>query len=225
MLNLRYILGSATTPLQISGATKIASLDLNVYELEHVWPRAFFTNRLFRYEREEQLIEQLKGRSGAPFAAVANEDLKGDSSVNRFLNSDTFPSSNQHVAATDYRLTSNKTSFKVKAPGPGIIVLTEAYVSHDFQVRVNGKPAHYFRVNSAFKGILAPGAGDYSVSYVYWPRYFTLLLVMSGVGIAVLASWLVVLSRSSLVSHSHTSSKQVTTMRPTLDQTRGDLSD
>ena len=43
-------------------------------------------------------------------------------------------------------------------------MLTEAYVSHDFKLRVNGKPAHYFRLNSAFRGILIPEAGNYSVS-------------------------------------------------------------
>jgi hypothetical protein len=51
------------------------------------------------------------------------------------------------------RLTKNKTPFNVKASGPGVIVLTEAYVSHAFKLRLNGKPAHYFCVNSAFRGI------------------------------------------------------------------------
>src|SRR5205814_1525339 len=210
MLNLRYILGSATTPLaRIPDIKNIASLDLNVYELEHVWPRAFFTNRLFRYEREEQLIEQLKGGNGAPFAAMAKDDLKDEPSINQFLNSATSPSSGHYVAATDYRLTSNKTSFNIKAPGPGVIVLTEAYVSHDFQLRVVDKPAHYFRVNSAFRGILIQRAGDYTVSFVYWPRFFTLLLVMAGIGIAVLGSWLVTLSRSSFARSVPTSGRDV----------------
>jgi len=226
MLNLRYILAPATTPLaQVPELKNIASLDLNIYESEHVWPRAFFTNRLFRYEREEQLIEQLKRRGGAPFAAVAKDDLKDEASVNELLNSATSPSSGQYVAATDYRLTTNRTSFNVKVPGPGVIVLTEAYVSHDFRVHVNGKPAHYFRVNSAFRGILAPGAGDYTVSFVYWPRFFTLLLVMAGAGIAILVCWLVVLSRSSLAPCAPIASKHVMTMRPAIEQTRIDLKD
>ena len=124
MLNLRYILAPATTPLaQVPELKNIASLDLNIYESEHVWPRAFFTNRLFRYEREEQLIEQLKRRGGAPFAAVAKDDLKDEASVNELLNSATSPSSGQYVAATDYRLTTNRTSFNVKVPGPGVSCL------------------------------------------------------------------------------------------------------
>ena len=198
MLNLRYILGPTTTSLQVAGVRNIASLDLNIYELEQVWPRAFFTDRLLRYEREEQLIELLKGSNGAPFAAIARDDLKNEPLVNTFLNSATARSSGRHVVATDYRLTSNKTSFNVKAPGPGVIVLTEAFVSHDFQLRVNDKPAHYFRANSAFRGILIPRAGDYSVSFVYWPRFFTLLLVMAGIGTVVLGFWLLVLSKDSL---------------------------
>ena len=102
------------------------------------------------------------------------------------------------LCARDYQLTTNSTTFKVTATGPGVVVTGEAYVSHDFQLRVNGRPEHYFRVNSAFKGFVVPRAGDYIISFVYWPRFFTLLLCMSGIGIAVLVSWLVVLSTNSV---------------------------
>jgi len=53
----------------------------------------------------------------------------------------------------EYALTTNTTSFKINAPGPGVIVLTEPYIDGDFQVRVNGRLDHYFRVNSAFRGL------------------------------------------------------------------------
>jgi hypothetical protein len=198
MLNIRYILAPPTTPLaQIPDIKNIASLDLTVYESERVWPRAFFTDRLFTYQGEEQFIQALKTSGKTPFAAIAKDNLKTEPSLNNFLSTMTPSTPRQTVAATDYALTTNGTSFSVKAPGPGVVVLTEAYMSHDFQLRVNGRPENYFRIDSAFKGFFVPRAGDYDVSFVYWPRYFTLLLVMSGVGIAALASWLVVLSRSS----------------------------
>ena len=201
MLNLRYILAPATISLsQISDMKKIASLDLDVYESQGVWPRAFFTDRVFAYQGEEQLIQALRTRAKTPFAAVAKEELKAEPLLNKFLSSVTSSTPRQTVAATDYVLTNNRTSFNVKAPGPGVVVLTEAYMSHDFQLKVNGRPEHYFRVNSAFKGFFAPRAGEYTICFLYRPRYFTLLLCMSGVGIAVLIFWLAVLSRSSFAS-------------------------
>jgi hypothetical protein len=86
----------------------------------------------------------------------------------------------QTVAATDYALTTNSTSFKIKASGPGVLVLTEAYISHDFQLRVNGNPEHYFRVNSAFKGIFVSRAGEYVISFIYWPRFFSSSITSCG---------------------------------------------
>ena len=76
-----------------------------------------------------------------------------------------------------------------------MIVLTEAYVPEDFQVRVNGKPANYFRVNSAFKGLFVQQAGDYVVSFAYWPRYLTLSLWIAGAGSAILLGWVSFLLR------------------------------
>jgi hypothetical protein len=201
MLNIRYILAPTETSLsQIPDLKNIASLDLNVYESEHVWPRAFFTDKLFAYQGEEQMIALLARDDGLPFAGIATEDLKNEHSLNNLVNRTGTSTPRQVIAARDYQLTTNSTTFKVTATGPGVVVITEAYVSHDFQLRVNGKPDHYFRVNSAFKGILIPRAGDYQISFVYSPRFFTLLLCISAVGIAVLIFWLVVLSRSSFAS-------------------------
>ena len=146
------------------------------------------------------MIQLLKDGDGSPFAAIARDDLKAEPSLNKFVNSLTSFPRPRAVAATDYALTNNSTSFKVKVPGPGVVVLTESYVPQDFQLRVNGRPEHYFRVNSAFKGIFVPRAGDYIISFLYWPRFFTFLLWMAGVAIVVLVSWLVVLSMSSVAS-------------------------
>ncbi len=56
---------------------------------------------------------------------------------------------------------------------------------------VNGKPARYFRVNHAFKGVEVTVPGTYIVSFSYWPRYFTVSLWISGMGVALLSAWLV----------------------------------
>jgi hypothetical protein len=198
MLNIRYILAPTETSLsQIPDLKNIASLDLNVYESEHVWPRAFFVEGVSTYETLPQLVSLVKGSNGHPFVAVEGSETARHPQLASLLKQQ---NDQPAIAAFDYKLTNNTTSFKIAAPKSGVVALTEAYLLDDFRVTVNGKPDHYFRVNAAFKGILIPRAGDYQISFVYWPRFFTLLLCISAVGIAVLIFWLAVLSRSSFAS-------------------------
>jgi hypothetical protein len=189
MLNVRYFLGYVGTKIEpVPSLTKVASLDLDIFESERVWPRAFFTDRLVAYEHEEEFIDLLK-KSDGPFAGIPREELDKQTELAKLAGPST-PSSNRKAApATHYVLTNNTTSFKINAAGPGVIVLTEAYVPEDFQVRLNGKPANYFRVNSAFKGLFVQDAGDYVVSYAYWPRYLTLSLWIAAAGVATLLGW------------------------------------
>jgi uncharacterized membrane protein YfhO len=77
------------------------------------------------------------------------------------------------------------------------LVLTEPYVKDDFLLTVNGKPAGYFRVNSAFRGVALPGAGEYHVVFSYWPRYLTLALTLAAAGLALLVFWLVMAWRQT----------------------------
>jgi hypothetical protein len=159
-------------------------LDLDVSRNEGEWPRAFFVGALQSYDRPEQFLELLRQADAHPFAAAQNGDLTV-SNLDR-----TGGTSTTAVPAHDYRLTNNTTSFTVDAPAPGVAVLTEAYVSGDFRVTLNGAPADYFRVNHAFRGVRIPAAGKYIVSYSYWPRHFTLSLVMAAIGSLILVTWL-----------------------------------
>ena len=78
-----------------------------------------------------------------------------------------------------------------------MVVLTEPYIADDFQVRINNEPASYFRVNGAFKGIFLPRAGNYSISYRYWPKSFTMSLWLAGAGLIALSLWLVLATRGT----------------------------
>ena len=190
MLNVRYYLGYMgpnVTPAP--SLKKIASLDLDVYESEHVWPRAFFTDGLVTYEHETEFIDLLKKSNGTPFAGIPKEELNKQTELAKLAGTSMPPSNRKTTPATDYVFTNNTTSFKINAAGPGVIVLTEAYVPEDFQVRLNGKRTNYFRVNSAFKGLFVQDAGSYVVSYAYWPRYLTLSLWIASAGLAILLGW------------------------------------
>jgi hypothetical protein len=183
MLNVRYVLGSAGGKPELAPSlSKIAALDLDVYESRKVWPRAFFTDHVVSYGSENEFVRLLKEGDGAPFAAVAQTDLDRQEALSKWRVSAS-PTPKQTIRATDYTLTTNTTSFKMKAPGAGIVVLTEPYLQDDFQLELNGKPSHYFRVNSAFRGVFVPASGDYEISYSYWPRHFTMSLWISALGL------------------------------------------
>jgi hypothetical protein len=198
MLNVRYVLGYADGTDEItSGLKKIGSFDLDVYESAKVWPRAFFADRLITYKAESAFVQLLKEGDGRPFAAVPEIELQEVTGLRSVTREASPAPTRQIVPASDYTLTTNTTSFKVKAPGPGVVVLTEPYIEGEFRLRVNGKPASYFRINSAFRGVFMPAAGEYQFRYAYWPRHFTISLLVSGIGLASFSLWIATAFRFS----------------------------
>ena len=191
MLNVRYLLGSTATKADVvPSLKKIASLDLNVYESNKVWPRAFFADRLAGYDSESDFVKLLKDGDGRPFAAIPQTEHDQPADVAGLLRDPSAAAARQIVPATGYALTNNTTSFKIAAPAAGVVVLTEPYEEGNFQLRVNGEPASYFRVNSAFRGVFVPAAGDYHFSFAYWPRHLTISLWIAAFGITLLLLWL-----------------------------------
>jgi hypothetical protein len=184
LLNVRYFLDMPPRPGPEVALTGRPRLDLDVSQNEGEWPRAFFVSALQTYDRLEQFVELLHQADSHPFAAVQTGDVTVPGEER------TAPAA--AVPAHDYRLTNNTTTFTVDATAPGVAVLTEAYVPGDFRVTLNGVPADYFRVNHAFRGVQIPAAGKYVVSYSYWPRHFTLSLIMAAIGSLILIAWLIV---------------------------------
>ena len=74
------------------------------------------------------------------------------------------------------------------APRAGVIVLQEAWLPDSFRVTVNGRPAKYFRVNHAFKGVAVGAGGTYRVTFTYRPPHWTLALLLTGAGTALLVA-------------------------------------
>jgi hypothetical protein len=190
MLNVRYVLGSPGTVTELAPSVRrIAALDLDVYESDKVWPRAFFTDSFIPYTSEHDFATLLKQGDGSPFAAVARTDLSRLQPVQEWAGSAVDASRRHIVPARDYVLTANRTSFKISAPAAGIVVLTEPFLEDDFQLRVNGRRGNYFRVNSAFRGIFVPAPGDYEVSYIFWPQHLSASLSISAFGLLCLLAW------------------------------------
>jgi hypothetical protein len=169
-----------------TAAKDIATLDLTVYESTEAWPRAFFSPTYIPYSEEKEFVDLVRNGTGGPFAAIARSDFKQIPSLKALPEQKPSQPAAPIVPATAYRLSSNTTSFRIHAPGPGIVVLTEPYIPVDFRATVNGEPSSYFRVNSAFKGIGVSRAGDYDISFSYWPASFTLSLCLAGAGVVML---------------------------------------
>ena len=159
--------------------------DLDVYMSRTVWPRAFFTDRLWIYENLPQLGNAIRYGDGAAFAAAQRNTLPSKA-----------PSLETNLGgrivenATDYHLTANSTSFRVVAPRPGVIVLQEPWIKDQFKVMLNGQPAQCLRINHAFKGVYVDRPGTYDVTFRYWPASLSLSLVLCAVGLALaFISW------------------------------------
>jgi hypothetical protein len=185
-----YVADHAQPAREIAGLTLLHQADLDVYTSPTAWPRAFFTDRVATYATPRDFAAQVRAGDRRPFAA-AQVGQAGVPALSGDLASRTVR------AATGYRLTSNNTSFVIDAPGPGLVVLTEAYYAEDFQVTVNGRPTPYFRINHAFKGVAIDGPGRHAITFAYWPQYFTIALWLGGAGFLLLLAGFCWLRRSA----------------------------
>ena len=100
------------------------------------------------------------------------------------------------VPAVDYKLTNNSTSFRLTAPNPGIVVLTEVNIPGDVHVTVNNKSRQVLTVNHAFRGVEIPDPGDYEITFTYRPELWNVSLALSGCGLLILVMMAIVFSRN-----------------------------
>ena len=182
-LNIKYYFAADGSPVPPGNVLQpVVQADLDVYRSATFWPRAYFTDEVVSYDVPIQLAALIKSRAGEPFAAVQQGDPGAPAPVWRD------PADRQVVPAQDYRLTTNSTSFEVVAPRAGVIVLQESWLPDSFRVTVNGRPAKYFRVNHAFKGVAVDTGGTYRVTFTYRPPHWTLALILAGLGLAGLVA-------------------------------------
>lgn len=194
LLGVRYVLSSLNELGPNSGYEKIGAFDLNVYRNDRAWPRAFFTDRLATYSEVSEFVLRLGAEFNQPFAAIQSTRGQENAAIRQVV-PDGLDMTKQVTslsrrlsdrivrAATDYKLTGNTTRFVVDAPTPGVVVLTETFLAGDFRVTIDQQPAPYFRVNHAFKGVFIAQPGRHEISFAYWPRHFTLSLLMSAAGL------------------------------------------
>ncbi len=161
-------LGAVLRPVQ--------EADLDVYESPTAWPRAFFTDRLWRYAQPADLMARILHGDGRPFAAVQGPDLPAGSPPEGLPDD---LAGRTVTPATAYRLTEDSTAFSIAAPAPGMAVLTETGWAGYAHAEVDGRPAPLYRVNQAFLGVFLAGAGPHRIVVTYEPRHRSLLLALS----------------------------------------------
>ena len=170
----------ATPGTKIPQSVKLVhSSDMDVWERETVWPRAFFVNQVFETHQPTDILTALGKIPHSPFAAVDARLIPQGIPVNDHAASEVVP-------ARQYSLTNNSTQFSVSATGPGIIVLGETYNPEDFVAEINGKQVDYIRVNQAFKGIWVTEAGTYNVNFTYRPPKLPQTMIIFTCGILLL---------------------------------------
>ncbi len=195
VLNVRYWIADRLDPARaFEGLTLLKQLDLDVYQSPTAWPRAFFTDRVVGYATPRDFAQLVLKGDRRPFAAIQESGDRlalPDGAMAVAEGPAGLPPGASWLEravrpARDYQLTANNTAFTIDAPAPGVAVLTETYYLDDFQVTVNGRPAGYFRVNHAFKGVVLPAAGTYRIEFRYWPQHFTLALWLGAAGAVLL---------------------------------------
>lgn len=189
LLNVRYYVDSPGHFAEHAGLKSAGRFDLDVYESETAWPRAFFTDCVTTHGALPDFYRQIDEGDGRPFVSLSPLAPELTALVRD-------PAARLVVPAVGYQLTSASTSFRVRAPGPGVITLLEGYQKEGVEVTVNGRPAPHFRVNAAFSGIYVSQAGDYLVRYRYWPRFLTAGLGMAAAGLLLLGGYFTVAGAS-----------------------------
>ena len=191
MLNVKYFLGSSNNAPD-EHLKLVDKSDMNVYQSDLAWPRAFFVDGITLYDDVSQLVDLIRDSNGRAFAAMEASEVSSRPELTSLpMRQNDQPA----VPAFDYKLTNNTTSFKVVAPARGVVALTEAYLPGDFRVTVNGKATPYFRVNHAFKAVAIDHPGTYTIKMSYWPRNFTMSLFVAAAGLAALAGYLFLFRR------------------------------
>jgi hypothetical protein len=189
-LNVRYYFGTkADEALVGSGLRLDNSTDLDVFESPTAWPRAFFTDRLSRYEQPQDLVRQIVNGDGRPFAAAALSDFK----LNPILASLPEGLANRTVVpAEHYRLTENSTSFDIAAPSPGLVILGEALWPGYSHAELDGHPVPVLPINHAFQGVAISAPGLHTITVRYRPRRFLLMEELCAAGLVLLGAsgWL-----------------------------------
>ena len=175
-LNVRYLLGDLANSAP-EGVRKVSSSDLDVFESDTAWPRAFFTDTVMPYRGVEDFVHQIETGDGRPFAGMAPEvrsklPLPAKDLAQRVV-----------AKASNYRLTNNTTTFEIDALSPGVAVLSEYDPAGDIRAYVDGQSVPCLLTNEVFRGVYINKPGHHVVKFAYWPHVLGPALWVGALGL------------------------------------------
>jgi hypothetical protein len=148
---------------------------LFIYSISSSWPKAFYNKCPDIVNDDEVLktvVDKINTDTYIPFVVIPKSEAH-----DFILNNDCVNS--KITEASDYFLTSNTTSFKIKTDGPGLIYLSENFEDDNYIAYLDSSEKKIIRSNYAFKSIYVDSAGIYNVRFEYRPRYLSTLLLVS----------------------------------------------
>jgi len=174
LLNVKYLLADPKAELEnVPGFRITDRSDFMVLENLQVWPRAFFTDKVFSISSNEAFIQRLRENGKQPFVALTGEEIEKQPGLHRLEATERATVS----PATNYQLLPNSTAFDIHATSAGMVGLTEGQAK-DFTAQANGEPKAVLTVNRAFKGIYLDRPGNYHLEFTYRPRYWRLSCIL-----------------------------------------------
>jgi hypothetical protein len=170
LLNVKYLLTFPNVNLPEGPDFRIADRsDFGVVENLNVWPRAFFTDKVFSISSNEAFIQHLSENGKQPFVALTPEEIRKQPGLQPLGNT----GKATVLPATNYWLLPNSTAFDIRIPSAGVVCLTEGQ-ARDFTAKANNEPKAVLTVNRAFKGVYLDRPGDYHIEFAYRPRHWSL---------------------------------------------------
>jgi hypothetical protein len=158
------------------------TLGLHVWENPQALPRAFFARRAVPVASASEAIAAMRAAPDLRDTVWLEQPGAGQLGVPSVL-----PAGTDSGELLGFELLPNDVSIAYRAPGPGILVLSDSY-SPGWTATVNQQPASIFRVDAALRGVQLPSAGDYRISMRYRPPHWNTILLLVALG-ALLVSF------------------------------------
>lgn len=179
-LNVKYVFSEKNLD-HIYGEPFLKDDRIFVYIRKHVWPRAFFTNKVIPFEDNEMILLKALNAQNAPFIMAENKFLESLNDHNKY----------EFSVATDYLPKTNSVDFTFENKTPGFVYLGNNFDSNNFYVTLDGKVAEPFLANYTFMGLYVEKIGKHHVHVMYWPQFMSLLLKISLFGMLLMTSLLI----------------------------------
>jgi hypothetical protein len=162
--NVRYYLdGNRPPPVKPRPADRMNTLKAGVHELPDVAPAVMYVPAPVLVETPREAVRRLAGITPGQGAVVEGPPP---------------PAGPPDAPVTAGRITllePNRVVAEIDAPGPGLVVIAEAYYPA-WKATLNGEPVTMQPANVMFRGVPVPAAGHYRIEMWLRPLHFWLMI-------------------------------------------------